>query len=136
MEALSSNAEDDESSSIEPGERVPSRFSSMRLSEEQRRKLVGVYTIIGKVLLSYFDVLTDIVLAVTLLSTDQAAYGVVSFGILGLSLIMQAFVMKSFGKAPWLSKDVFVTAILKRTAISMVSLRGQVLRPPSLFSEH
>lgn len=109
-------------------------FCLSRLSEEQRRTLVGVYSVLGKVLLSYFDVLTDIVLAVTLLGTDQAAYGVVSFGILGLSLIMQAFVMKSFGKAPWLSKDVFVT--VKRTAISMVSLRGQVLRPPSLFSEH
>jgi hypothetical protein len=81
--------------------------------------MVGVYSVIGKVLLSYFDVLTDIVLAVTLLGTDQAAYGVVSFGILGLSLIMQVFCMTSFGKAPWLSKDVFVTAIFGGPALSV-----------------
>jgi hypothetical protein len=51
--------------------------------KEQRRKtLAGVAGVFGKVLLSYFDLLTDAVLAITLLGTEQATYGVVSFGIL------------------------------------------------------
>jgi len=77
--------------------------------EEQRRTLAGTSKVIAKVLLSYFDLLTDAVLAITLLGTEQATYGVVSFAILGLSLFVQALIVTAIGKAPWLSKDVFMT---------------------------
>jgi uncharacterized membrane protein (DUF485 family) len=61
--------------------------------EQRRRKFVGGSSVVAIVLLSYVDLLTDILLAVTLLGTKQAAYGVVSFGILGFALFMQAFTM-------------------------------------------
>jgi hypothetical protein len=79
--------------------------------EQRQRTLAGVMHIIAKVLLSYFDMLTDVVLAITLLGTDQATYGVVSFGILGLTLFAQVFSVRAMGKASWISKDVFLTAI-------------------------
>jgi hypothetical protein len=41
----------------------------------------------------------------------QYAYGVVSLSMLGLSLFIQVLVIKFFGKVPWLSNDVFFTAV-------------------------
>jgi hypothetical protein len=54
---------------------------------------------------------TDVVLGAFLLSGPQAFYGVVSLGILGVSLLLQAFVVKSFGNVAWLSKDVLFTCL-------------------------
>ena len=67
----------------------------------------------SQLLLTYADLISDLVLAMTLLlgNAAQLVYGIVSLGILGTSLVLQVLVVKHLGKKPWYSKDVLLTAV-------------------------
>jgi hypothetical protein len=61
--------------------------------------------------LCYADLFTDVILAVTLLVSRHATYGVISLGILVVSLVVQLVFVKYFSRVAWMSKDVLLTAL-------------------------
>jgi hypothetical protein len=69
--------------------------------------------VVFMLLLTYADLVSDIVLAILLLlgSADQMVYGIVSVCILGTSLVVQVLLVKFMGKKPWCSKDVLLAAL-------------------------
>ena len=74
--------------------------------------------------LSYANLISDVVLAVVLLHGTQSGYGAALLAILGFSLFGQLIVVKFHGKRPWLSKDVFLTAVYLGPALqSLPSVR-------------
>jgi hypothetical protein len=84
-----------------------------RLSEELacERKQQAQRSVGFMLMVSYGDLLSDLVLAVMLLSSSQWTFGVVSLGIIGFSLLMQVLLVKVGGGGSWFSKEVLFTAI-------------------------
>ena len=88
------------------------------------------------VTLSYFDMTTDVALATYLLSTPQRVYGVVSFGIIAFSLILQTITTAVYGKFGLVSKEVAAAVVgylwQRGTTLSALVRRWYVLSPTGL----
>jgi hypothetical protein len=80
--------------------------------QKQHAERLAETHIFSMLLLTYADLISDIVLASLLLlgKAAQVMYGIVSFCFLGTSLVVQVLLVKYVDRKPWLSKDVFLTA--------------------------
>jgi hypothetical protein len=79
--------------------------------EREKKKQQGQRSVGLMLIVSYGDLLSDLVLAMMLLFSSQWTFGVVSLGIIGFSLLMQVLLVKFFGGGSWFSKEVLFTAI-------------------------
>jgi K+-sensing histidine kinase KdpD len=86
--------------------------------------------------LSYADLISDLVLAVSLLRGAQVSYGVASLVILGiLSVVVQLVTVRFYAKKPWLSKDTLLTAVCLGPALSAYrQFAGEPAGPPGAAS--
>jgi hypothetical protein len=99
------------SSAVETLSRELQRLTSELEEEKENARQGAELSVVVMLVLSYADLLSDIYVAVLLLGTEQAVYGVASFGFLGVSLVLQVFVVKFMGKKAWRSKDVLLTVL-------------------------
>jgi hypothetical protein len=109
--------------------------AAMEEQEERSRQLRNK-SVVFTLALSYADLISDLVLATVLLLGTQTSYGVASLmSILSVSLVAQLLMVKFYGKQPWFSKDIHLTAFCLGPALEAYRLfAGEPAGPPGAFS--
>jgi hypothetical protein len=101
---------------VEAGSEQEARLLAQMAAHEERRSLTeaGADPEVSAafiLMLSYADMLSDLVLAILLISSSHSAFGWASICIIGFSLLVQVLMVKFVGEKPWVSKDILLTTL-------------------------